>query len=218
MCIDREHLGLWSEVFPALLKLTAELKHEDNTPIRCMIIGAQDISAAPAVRAIYPHDRLVQAFRGGGWDAIELDYHDQRAELQHDLNLPIARDYPSIVGWLDVVFDIGCLEHVADSHQCLENYLTLLKPGGILFLLTPVKGFYDHGLHTFSPEYISSTMTENGMDLKKVWWLDRKGPTLEKPEDADDVCIVGLWKNGDGTEGSGFTPPLKNIQQKVWVK
>lgn len=192
MAVQQEHMRLWNQVFPLLL---------DMAPGRVCIIGVQDD---------LPRGGLVRdRFEEAGWDADELDLHDPRANIVHDLNEGVVWE---ICRRYDVVFDIGSLEHVANSHKALETYLLMLKPGGKLMLLTPIKGYYDHGFHTFSHEYIASTMAANRMPVEHVWYLDKRGPVISSPDEADDVCIVGIWRN------DGFSMPLKTVQQKRWVK
>ena len=95
-------------------------------------------------------------------DVKELDFHDPRAELQHDLNLPIPVEWHNSAHTL---IDIGSIEHVSRSNQVLENHLRMTMLGGLIAIQTPVKGFCGHGLHTFSPEFLIETLKANGCEI-----------------------------------------------------
>ena len=128
-----------------------------------LVIGYQEI--LPAARETFPFFSVGALFRSWEWETMEVDLHDPRGTAL-DLNKPIQfrRDF-------DLVFDIGTLEHIADSQQAIENYLGALRADGLLFLLTPVKGYFDHGFHVFSPEYLRSTLTLNGCAIIDEFFL-----------------------------------------------
>lgn len=92
----------------------------------------------------------------------ELDLFDPRASLRFDMNQPVPTDqnerYASFI-------DIGSIEHVFDTRQCLENCLRMVRPGGYYVVHTPCKGYFAHGLHTFNPELFTSTLTANGFEV-----------------------------------------------------
>src|SRR5207244_5971508 len=95
-------------------------------------------------------------------DVTTLDYFDPRAELRYDLNVPVpTAEHERYL----TVCDIGTLEHVFDTRQCMENCMRMVKPGGHYFLTTPVKGYYGHGLHTFNPELVVQAFRLNGFDI-----------------------------------------------------
>jgi hypothetical protein len=99
----------------------------------------------------------------GYQDVLELDYQDKRAAMNWDLNLPIPTDWHETAA---TICDIGTIEHIADSCQVLENYLRMAKVGGHIMIHTPVHGFFGHGLHTFSPEFIVETLKANGCEVR----------------------------------------------------
>lgn len=208
MAIEHWHLWLYDDLF-ARLAIRFAARHPN---ISAVVIGHQEI-LGDAQRA-YPHQSVKELFRSWGWSAIDLDQHDGRASVHFDLNQPIEFE-PQV----DLVFDIGTLEHVADSQMALENYLAALKDGGFLFLVTTVKGYFDHGLHTFSPEYITRTLEENGCKIEAKWFFHPEWQgggaisnetELAKFEDGLIAVLAQLQQ--------GFTRPLKAIQQQRWVK
>lgn len=95
-------------------------------------------------------------------DVKEIDFHDPRAELQWDLNLPVPAEWHNSAHTL---IDIGSIEHISRTNQVLENYLRMVQLGGLIAIHTPVKGFCNHGLHTFSPEFLPETLKANGCEI-----------------------------------------------------
>jgi SAM-dependent methyltransferase len=204
MAINPEHVGLYEHFF---IELKSVLPRHAET----LIIGHQDI--LPGARNTFPFDNVRQLFHSYGWNATDLDLHDKRAIIHADLNLRL--EYRSK---FDLVFDIGTLEHISNSHQALENYLTLLRPGGWLFLLTPIRGYYQHGFHTFAEEYLKETLLQNGCAIKEIVyllpeWCGIPSCIINHPNGYPDVLIVIL-----ASLVEVFNPPLKAVQQKAWVK
>jgi SAM-dependent methyltransferase len=208
MAINPEHIPLYQEVFEFLRQ------NLGGVP-RALIVGYQEI--LPDSRKTYPFEDVRQLFQSWGIESHHLDLFDIRAS-EVDLNQGLPPLYSRL---FDLVFDIGTLEHIADSQQALENYLYALKVGGYLFLLTPCKGYFDHGLHTFSPEYILETLRENGCEIEKKWfvlpeWEGGKiipGVDLLLKAIHEDVLIVVIAKLV-----REFHRPIKPIQQARWKK
>lgn len=119
-------------------------------------------------------------------DITTLDCFDPRADLRNDMNLPVGRELHARFG---TVIDIGSLEHVFDTRQCLENLISMVRVGGHLFLHTPCRGCFNHGLHTLSPECVLQALEINGFDIRLVRFSKPGGAPLARPEDADDVIL-----------------------------
>jgi hypothetical protein len=115
-----------------------------------------------------------------------LDLFDPRATLRYDMNQPVPESEHERYGTL---LDIGCLEHVFDTRQCLENCLRMVRPGGCYFLHTPVKGFFGHGLHALNPEAVLGALDENGFELLYHRYCAKDGTPLEDPDSAPDVIL-----------------------------
>lgn len=142
-------------------------------------------------------------------DIQHLDLFDPRAEFRYDLNRPVPEEeyekYQTLV-------DIGTLEHVFDTRQCLENSLRMVKIGGLYFLVTPVKGYFKHGLHTFNPELILSTLALNNFEIIYLTYSTRAGEILQDPSSGLDVLIwVVAMKQKTLNE---FVVP----QQEIWKR
>jgi hypothetical protein len=151
---------------------------------------------------------LVSLVRSRGIGEIEiLDLFDRRATLRHDMNSPIPAEHHERYGTL---MDIGCLEHVFDTRQCLENGLRMVRTGGHLLLHTCVNGYYRHGLHVFNPEALLDALTRNGFEIVLERYSTRKGGPIADPSKARDVII---WLVARKTRELGeFQPP----QQGKW--
>jgi hypothetical protein len=76
-------------------------------------------------------------------DVTAIDLFDERADLRYDLNFPVPSTEE---GRYRTVCDLGTLEHVFDTRQCMENCMRMVKPGGHYLLCTPVIGWHRHGL------------------------------------------------------------------------
>jgi hypothetical protein len=130
---------------------------------------------------------LVQLLRNRGLASVEvLDYWDERADLKDDMNRPIAPERHERYG---TVIDIGSLEHVFDFRQCLENCLRMVRVGGVYFLHTCVRGYFEHGFHTFNPDALVKAVTQNGFEVIYHRYSDAAGHELARPIEADDVLI-----------------------------
>ncbi len=134
---------------------------------------------------------LGEYLRNRGLRQIEvLDLFDPRATLRYDMNQPVPESEHERYGTL---LDIGCLEHVFDTRQCLENCLRMVRTGGTYFLHTPVKGFFGHGLHALNPEGPLVALAENGFEIVYHRYCTKEGTPLADPDAAPDVI---LWLVG----------------------
>jgi hypothetical protein len=119
-------------------------------------------------------------------DLTVLDFEDFRADVRHDMNIPIPDHLRSK---FNTIIDIGSLEHVFDTKRCLENLFSMLKVNGHILLHTPCKGCFDHGLHTFSPECILASLKFNGFEIRYVAYSTESGLPLAAPGNGRDVII-----------------------------
>jgi SAM-dependent methyltransferase len=120
-------------------------------------------------------------------DIHTMDYFDRRAEIIHDMNLPIDE---GLANFFCTIFDIGSLEHVFDTKQCLSNLFRMLKINGHLLLTTPCKGHFNHGLHTFSPECILQAIVLNGFKIRYLRYSTTEdGLELERPDISPNALL-----------------------------
>lgn len=139
----------------------------------------------------YAAGNVVDLLRNHGVKELRvLDLFDQRADLRYDMNRPVP---PTELGSYGTLIDIGCLEHVFDTRQCLENCLRMVRQGGVYFLHTPVKGYYSHGLHTFNAEGLVQALTLNGFEIVYKRYSTERGTPIRDPTRGKDVL---LWLVG----------------------
>jgi hypothetical protein len=123
-------------------------------------------------------------------DVQTLDLFDRRATLRYDMNLPVPA---SEHGRYGTFMDIGCLEHVFDTRQCLENSFRMLRVGGTYFVVTPANGFFGHGLHVFNPDGIKQALVRNGFEIVYERYSSRYGKTVSDPSHESQVL---MWMVG----------------------
>jgi hypothetical protein len=106
--------------------------------------------------------------------------------------------------------DVGSLEHVFDTRQCLENSLRMIRRGGHYLLHTPVKGYFAHGLHVFNPDALTQALELNGFEMVHKRYTTAAGAPLPDPRRGRDVI---LWLVGRKVREMGeFRVP----QQGYW--
>jgi hypothetical protein len=148
---------------------------------------------------------LMQVVRNYGFkNTVSLDFFDKRADIRHDMNAPIPTQLRQ---HFNTIIDVGSLEHVFDTRQCLDNLFSMLRLNGYIMLHTPCKGYFNHGLHTFSPECILESLKVNGFELRYVKYSTQTGVELATPEDAADVLIWVVAKKVQ--EVSSFVIPMQ---------
>jgi hypothetical protein len=175
-----------------------------------LIMGVQDIfHGNPDIDEAFPGATVRDWLLSQGYANVrEVDLQDKRATITVDLSKPSSLTFQA-----NTIIDIGTIEHVANPHVVLQNYVNWLAVGGHLYIHTPVKGHFFHGLFTFSPEYIPRTLQKNGFEIiheKYCGWsvLDVEN-TPEAIRDCTDNDIIG-WYVGRKTRD---VPVLETIQQ-----
>lgn len=135
-------------------------------------------------RGAHTFKELVETY--GVKDLQVLDLFDPRADLRFDMNYPIPLEQSERYG---TVIDIGSLEHVFNSAQCLENCLRMVRPGGHYFLHTPVNGHFGHGLHVFNPVGLIDACKLNGFEIEYLRYSTEAGAPVTDPSVDNDVII-----------------------------
>ncbi len=119
-------------------------------------------------------------------DLETLDLFDRRATLKFDLNSQVSEQ---LHDRFKTLIDIGCIEHVFDTKQCIENCMRMLATGGHYFLHTCVNGYYAHGLHVFNPEALLAALELNGFEVVLERYSTRSGGPVTEPKKSGDVLI-----------------------------
>lgn len=153
------------------------------------------------------HDILTKNY---GIDEIKiLDLFDSRADLQIDMNNPVNKEWHE---YFNTVIDVGSIEHVFDTKQCLWNLFSLVQTGGHLMIVTPCKGYFRHGIHTFCPNTFASAFQINGFDICYKTFSTLDGKRISEPNDETDVLI---WI---GAKKIKHVDKFTNPQQERWAK
>jgi hypothetical protein len=74
----------------------------------------------------------------------------QDASIIHDMNQPVPAELHESC---DVLYDGGALEHIFDVKQVITNYMTMVRPGGHIFINVPANNLFGHGFYQFSSEF-----------------------------------------------------------------
>lgn len=161
----------------------------------------------PVLPEGFKYTSLRELLHAAGHQVTTLDLFDSRADLQYDMNQPVPESEHEKYG---TIIDIGCLEHLFDTAQCLENCIRMLRPGGHYLLHTPVNGYFQHGLHVFNPQGLVDCFTANGLTLVYLKYSTSGGkPIVDPGRSANSI----IWMVGrKDSHVRAFTCP----QQRVW--
>jgi hypothetical protein len=205
-------MNIWNKGAMALLKAYIPIFEEIMAlPDMCkgpiIMFGYQDIVGRAVPTAYrYPGLKVALEARGKG-PVTTVDIFDPRADWRHDFNAPIPEER---AGSAQTFIDIGCLEHVFDTAQCLKNSMRLVALSGWYVLLTPVSGCSDHGFHTFNHEMIRRVLTINGFRIAYARYLSLFGMPLKHPHADRNACIVLAARKIKSVD------PFLAPQQEAW--
>jgi len=117
-----------------------------------------------------------------------LDFSDYEGATRiHDLNRPVGADWEETA---DTLLDAGSLEHVFDVKTAIENYLRIVRVGGVVLLLDmPAVNFCGHGFYQFSPEFFCEVFSaRHGFALESLAlaseWSYAPFYSVQRPRDA----------------------------------
>lgn len=130
-------------------------------------------------------------------DVYSLDYCDQRADILWDMNQPITKVPEMLKIKAATVYDIGTLEHIHNASQAILNSIMLLERGGHYVLHTPVRGYHDHGYHTFHPEWIVDFLQSNRMHIVHLKYTNKAGSPLYDLSAGDVLLWLVARKQAD---------------------
>ena len=149
------------------------------------------------------HGDHADAFLKRFLDVAELQAMDhsayEGATVTHDLNVPVPEP---LHAQYDVVIDSGTLEHVFNLPVALANCMTLVKPGGTLFLCTPANNMCGHGFYQISPELFFRVFKDvNGFALTRMVLVTHPFPGAE-------LSTRQTWYDVRDPADVGFRAPL----------
>jgi hypothetical protein len=81
-------------------------------------------------------------------EAIDFSSYEG-ATVIHDLNTPVPKELRRAY---DLIIDGGCLEHVFDIRQAIQNCVDMCEIGGTIVHILPANNFVGHGFWQFSPD------------------------------------------------------------------
>lgn len=182
----------------------------------------------PRVPARYIAPSLCEILVSIGAQSVRvIDLYDERADLRVDMNKPISTQ---LLDSCDCFIDIGCLEHLFDTRQCLENCLSMVRTGGHYVLHTPVNGYFAHGLHVFNPDAIRDALLLNGFEMRYECYTTARGARVVNPARRGDILfwlvaqrvrrradfVIPTQEYWDGFYRATSQQSREHIQQQYW--
>ena len=121
---------------------------------------------------------FLEGYLGAG-SVTSFDASDyQAATVIHDFNQPVPEVYHVN---FDSVIDGGTIEHIFDVRQVLWNYMSMVKEGGSLFIITPTNNLCGHGFYQFSPEVFYRVFSEdNGYRVESLCLIETASHFVER--------------------------------------
>ena len=165
------------------------------------------VRPSPRIPEGFRYSSLSELLRARGNSVVSLDLYDKRAELRYDMNQPVPESEHKKYGTL---IDIGCLEHLFDTAQCLENCFRMIRCGGHYLLNTSVNGDFGHGLHVFNPQGLIDCLGANGFKIVYLKYSTSLGKPVSDPSTSPDVVI---WMVGRKEQD---VPVFVCPQQEIW--
>lgn len=172
-------------------------------------------------------EKLFKYFGFKNVDSIDnSDY--EKATIIHDMNKP----YNSPTKY-NFIFDGGCIEHIFNIPQVLENIINMLEVNGIFCSVTVNNNFSGHGFYQFSPEIFSRVFIEKyGMKIEEIYlakvnsskinWVNVKNTISQRNEykfnDNEQVYILTIAKKISNTRQSLLSnfPQQYNYEEFDW--
>lgn len=121
-------------------------------------------------------------------DITVIDWNDPRADLHVDMNHPLPIELKA--RQFKVMVDVGCIEHVLNTKQCLENCIEMVEVGGLYLIHTPVMGYHKHGFHVFNPDMLRWFLKNNGFEIIFDCYTSKQGEILEAPKGNTLIWLV----------------------------
>jgi hypothetical protein len=171
-----KHIAIWNKIF--------QLPGFFSNPF--LMFGYQEMSSdfdqsSPSSFKQYLQSRKV-------YDVTVIDYDDDRADIHLDMNHPLPKELKDEK--FKVVADIGCLEHVLNTKQCLENCISMVEKDGLYLLHTPVSGYFRHGFHVFNPDMLRWFLKQNGFRIVFDCYSSKEGEIISQPKGDTLLWIV----------------------------
>lgn len=174
-----------------LRTLRRDLPGFDPAGMRVLDVGCGDAGvviafaeAGAVATGIEPYERSVERGR------VRAEEHGVGLELK----IGVAEELPFPDASFDLVLIDNVLEHVQDRERTLAEIRRVLRPGGLLYLVTP-KPFAVHSLWS-DPHYRMAGLTLMPRPLQ-VWYFER------------------VRRGGRGQYGVGLIPTRRWLRRKL---
>jgi hypothetical protein len=161
-----------------------------------LMLGNQDSNLSMSPKEFFGVDVYKTIDPDGG------DYDDLTGDLK-DLHQRFA-----------TVFNLGTLEHIWDVHTAWSNTLKLIKIGGFFVGVSPIHGYFRHGIHLTDPIAILTFLRKNGFEVKDHYYSHKKGMPINTVEEAmmhkKSTCDVLFWYAAEKIKHvESFIPPTQ---------
>lgn len=90
-------------------------------------------------------------------DYFSIDYNGE-GDINCDLNFPLSPEIPRV----DLLFDGGVMEHIANVGECLHTIISLIEVGGVLIQAVPVANAYGDAYYAIDPQLQRDFYSANG--------------------------------------------------------
>jgi SAM-dependent methyltransferase len=137
----------------------------------------------------YCEDFLREQFDASAVESFDKSDYENATHIA-DMNLPLK-----VSSAYDTVIDGGCLEHIYNLPQALENISRLCADDGQIIHVLPANNLCGHGFWQFSPELFFSLYSKsNGYDETQVFLADvtneQQWYEVHRPQKGERVEIV----------------------------
>jgi hypothetical protein len=202
MTIIKEHIPYYREIFSF-----PEFWRE-----RFLMIGLPYIEGTH-LPADFNYANLKELVLAHGLKKVfSVDLFDPNADYRWDLNHPISTRFYND---FKVLIDIGTLEHVFDTRQCLENYFHLVATDGLFVSVAPVNGFFGHGFHVFNPETLLGALEKNGFQILYKKFTTSTGIEISNPALPGNILLWVIAKKKKRL--SKFVIPQQGYWQDMYA-
>ena len=136
---------------------------------------------------------------------VGLEYDPERAHQAYDriprVVVATGEELPFLWLTFDVILSHEVLEHVRDDQRAIEEMVRVLKPGGIILLFVPNRGypFETHGMYWHDHYYFGNIPLINYLPTR---WRNHLAPHVRVYTSSDIMRLVGAL-------------PVKIIQKQI---
>jgi hypothetical protein len=162
-------------------------------------------------------ERTGDIFRSWGYSRFyDIDYNG-KAEVNHDLNLPLPK-----LPRADLLYDGGTMEHVCNVSQALESIAKLVRVGGVLVQVVPVNT-YGESFYCIDPQLPRDFYAANGFECLELFMFQKPSLTWLMVE-LGDRWLPKKWNKAlrdkmRPAEGTTIKDPEFSVRRRLhdWI-